>query len=423
MSKLIALVDINNAYASMERLFRPDLKGRPIVVLSSNDGNVVARSAEAKAMGIKMGVPYFQIRSMFEAQGGVSFSSNFALYGDMSARFMAVVGGMVSEYSPYSIDEVFCTLDPCLGDPTAYCRTIRARVEQWLGLTVGIGIGPTRTLSKLANYAAKRWQNQTGGVVDLSDPERRAKLMARTPVSEVWGVGRSLTAKLESQGIMTVADLVAVDPRALRKKHGVVLERIAMELRGIPCQDLQELVAAKKQIMVSRSFGHRITAIDDMRQAIAGYLERAAEKLREQGSCCRHITIFIQTSPFANHPYYSNQACARLVVPTDDTRDLLAMIDPLLTGIWRDGHLYSKAGVMLADFCDRGAVQPDLFAPSADPKREALMKVVDSINHGGRLGKVFFAARGSPDQGWNIKRDRLSPRYTTQIDDLPVVKA
>lgn len=298
MPTAIALVDVNNFYASCERLFRPDLKGRPIVVLSNNDGCVVSRSPEAKALGIKMGVPYFQIRQFFEAMGGVWFSSNYALYGDMSNRVMTVLEGMAPAAEVYSIDEAFIELsESWAGDLLEYGRQVRARVQQWTGLTVGVGIAPTKTLAKLANYAAKKWP-ATGGVVDLRDEGRRARLMAITPIEEIWGIGRRLTARLEAQGIKMVADLVAADPKALQRRYGVVVERTVQELRGIPCAELEQEVQAKQQIICSRSFGERITQIGPMHQALAGYMERAAEKLRGEGMCCRHVTLFIRTSPF-----------------------------------------------------------------------------------------------------------------------------
>jgi DNA polymerase V len=424
MPTAIALVDVNNFYASCERLFRPDLKGRPIVVLSNNDGCVVARSAEAKAMGIKMGVPYFQIRDTYEAQGGIWFSSNYALYGDMSQRVMTTLEGMAPTVEVYSIDEAFVELsESWAGDLVAYGRQIRERVQQWTGLTVGVGIGPTKTLAKLANYAAKKWA-ATGGVVDLRDEARRARLMAITPIEEVWGIGRRLTAKLESQGIRTVAELVAADPKSLRRQYGVVVERTVQELRGIPCADLEQLAQAKQQIICSRSFGERITQIGPMHQALAGYMERAAEKLRAEGMCCRHVTLFIRTSPFSDKaPYYGNQVSTRLAMPTHDTRALLAQIPALLPRIWRDEQRYQKGGVMLADFTPMGMQQGDLFAGDQQaPRSEALMQVIDKINRG-RLGKVYFAARGRDTREWMMKREQLSPRYTTCFNELPAVKA
>ncbi|MCE9967720.1 translesion error-prone DNA polymerase V subunit UmuC [Aeromonas salmonicida] len=419
----VALVDVNNFYASCERLFRPDLKGVPIVVLSNNDGCVVARSAEAKKLGIKMGVPYFQIRQFFEAMGGVWFSSNYALYGDMSQRVMTILEGMAPAVEVYSIDEAFIELsESWAGDLVEYGRQVRERVQQWTGLVVGVGIGPTKTLAKLANYAAKKWP-ATGGVVDLRDEGRRAKLMAITPVDEIWGIGRRLTAKLESQGIKTVAELVAADPKSLRRQYGVVVERTMQELRGIPCAELEQEAQAKQQIICSRSFGERITTMGPMHQALAGYMERAAEKLRGEGMCCRHVTLFIRTSPFSDKaPYYGNQISTKLDMPTNDTRALLALIPQLLPHIWRDEQLYQKGGVMLADFTPIGMQQGDLFAAEQQsPRSEALMQVIDRINQG-RLGKVYFAARGRDTREWMMKREQLSPRYTTELTELPLAK-
>ncbi|MFM5335783.1 translesion error-prone DNA polymerase V subunit UmuC [Aeromonas enteropelogenes] len=424
MPNAIALVDVNNFYASCERLFRPDLKGRPIVVLSNNDGCVVSRSPEAKAMGLKMAEPYFKIREQFEAQGGIAFSSNYALYGDMSQRVMTVLEGIAPTVEVYSIDEAFLELNESwAGDLAEYGRQVRERVQQWTGLTVGVGIGPTKTLAKLANYAAKKWP-ATGGVVDLRDEARRARLMAITPVDEVWGIGRRLSAKLENQGIKTVADLVAADPKAIRQRYGVVVERTVQELRGLPCADLEQVAQAKQQIICSRSFGERITMIGPMHQALAGYMERAAEKLRAEGMCCRHVTLFIRTSPFSDRePYYGNQVSTKLAIPTHDTRALLALIPPLLSRVWVDDQRYQKAGVILADFSPANLHQGDLFAEEQqDPRSDALMQVIDRINQG-RMGKVYFAARGSDTREWMMKREQLSPRYTTEPSELPVVKS
>lgn len=422
MPTAIALVDVNNFYASCERLFRPDLKGVPIVVLSNNDGCVVARSAEAKRLRIKMGVPYFQISEVYEAQGGIWFSSNYALYGDMSSRVMTTLEGMAPTVEVYSIDEAFVELsESWAGDLVEYGRQIRERVQLWTGLTVGVGIGPTKTLAKLANYAAKKWP-ATGGVVDLRDEVRRAKLMAITPVDEIWGIGRQLTAKLAAQGVNTVAELVAADPKSLRRRYGVVVERTVQELRGIPCADLEPLAKAKQQIICSRSFGERITAIGPMREALVGYMERATEKLRAEGQRCRHVTLFIRSSPFSEREtFYSNQISTRLQTPTSDTRDLLALVEPLLHRIWRDDVRYMKGGVMLADFTPTSMHQRDLFTNDLQsPGSEALMQVIDQINQG-RLGKVYFAARGRDPRELTMKREQLSPRYTTELGELPVV--
>ncbi|KAB7701086.1 translesion error-prone DNA polymerase V subunit UmuC [Plesiomonas shigelloides] len=423
MSDAIALVDVNNFYASCERLFRPDLKGRPIVVLSNNDGCVVARSAEAKALGVRMTEPFFKIRKVYEAQGGIWFSSNYALYADMSQRVMSTLESMVPSIAVYSIDEAFIELNErWAGDLTEYGKQIKSRVFQWTGLTVGVGIGPTKTLAKLANYAAKRWP-ATGGVVDLRNPERRKKLMAITPIEEVWGIGRQLDAGLKSRGIHTVADLVNADAKTLRKHYSVTLERTILELQGYPCADLDIAPPAKQQIVCSRSFGEHITDRLSMHQALAAYIERAAEKLRKEGMCCRHVTLFIRTSPFSGtEPYYGNKVSTQLINATDDTRKLLALIPTLLDRIWRDGYRYLKGGVILADFTPLNCQQADLFSdPQENQRNEALMQVIDKINHS-HLGKIHFASRGSDSSEWMMKRERLSPRYTTSIAEIPIAK-
>ncbi|MBP8852854.1 MAG: translesion error-prone DNA polymerase V subunit UmuC [Moraxellaceae bacterium] len=419
MSYVYGLVDINNAYCSCETLFDPKLKGRPLVVLSSSQGCIVARSPEAKALGLKMSTPYFQVKDFFEANGGVWRPSNFALYLDLTQRFEDIIADMVPHYSRYSIDECFIWLPSCVGDTIAYGQQIRNRIAKFIGLGVGIGFGPTRTLSKLANLKAKSTPS-TGGVVDLSDTEQRREFMAITPVSEVWGIGRQLTAKLEAQGIMTAADLAAADPKTLQRRYGVVVERTAQELNGIPCLGLEDQIRAKQQIIVSRTFGERITDRVAMKQAISNFMEQAAQKLRAERQCARHISLHIATSRFGNQPYYANQTSTRLVVPTNDTRALLGLISPLLDGIWQEGHRYSKAGVMLTDFSSVEHQQGDLFAAEPqDPRRAALMQVVDSINSKGRFGKLFFGATGGLKHDWDVKRESLSPRYTTNLADLP----
>lgn len=419
MPTSIALVDVNNFYASCEQLFRPDLVGRPIVVLSNNDGCVVARSAEAKAMGIKMGVPYFKIRAEYEAKGGIWFSSNYSLYADMSQRVMTVLEGMSNRVMVYSIDEAFLELgESWAGNLVEYGLAIRTRLLQWTGLTVGVGIGPTRTLAKLANYAAKRWP-QTGGVVDLRDETRRDKLMAITPVQEVWGVGQRLSAQFNQQGILTIADLVVADSKSMRSRYGVVVERTIQELRGIPCSELVVEPEAKQQIVCSRSFGERITDKQAMHQALANYMVRAGEKIRMERCCCRLVTIFIRTSSFnGRDPFYGDQVTAKLSAPTCDTRVLLRQLAHLLDMIWRDGYRYQKAGVILSRFSPIGSQQGDLFDNPTDDK---LMAVMDKINNSGR-GKVGFASQGLGLQGWSMKRERLSPGYTTNWDDIPCAK-
>lgn len=417
---MYALADVNSFYASCETLWRPDLRGRPVVVLSNNDGCVVARSKEAKALGLKMGVPYFKIKREFENVGGIAFSSNYELYADMSQRVMAVLEEMAPRVEIYSIDESFMDLTGvrnCI-DLETFGRQVRAKVLLNTGLTVGVGIAQTKTLAKLANFAAKKW-SKTGGVVDLSNEGRQRKLMGLVPVSEVWGIGRRISKKLNMMGIETALQLADASTTMIRKHFSVVIERTVRELRGQPCLELEEFAPTKQQIICSRSFGDRITEYDQMHQAICMYATRAAEKLREEHQYCRHVSTWIKTSPFAvNEEYYGNSACIKLNTPTQDTRDIIAAAMRCLDTIWQPGHRYQKGGVMLQDFYSQGVTQFGLF-DEYQPRHnsEQLMGVLDRINNSGRA-KLWFAGQGA-DQTWSMKRELLSPAYTTRLSDLP----
>ncbi|EIV5112768.1 Y-family DNA polymerase [Salmonella enterica] len=418
---MFALCDVNSFYASCETVFRPDLKGRPVVVLSNNDGCAIACSAEAKQLGIAMGEPYFKQKELFRRSGVVCFSSNYELYADMSNRVMTMLEEMSPRVEIYSIDEAFCDLTGVRNcrDLTDFGREIRATIQQRTRLTVGVGIAQTKTLAKLANHAAKRWQQSTGGVVDLSNVERQRKLMAVLPVSEVWGVGHRINKKLEVMGIRTVLDLADSDIRFIRKHFNVVLERTVRELRGEPCLELEEFAPTKQEIVCSRSFGERVTSYEEMRQAICSYAARAAEKLRGEHQYCRFISTFVKTSPFVlNEPCYGNSASVMLLTPTQDSRDIINAAVKCLDKIWRDGHRYQKAGVMLGDFFSQGVAQLNLFddnAPRAGS--EKLMEVLDHLNAKDGKGTLYFAGQGILRQ-WAMKREMLSPRYTTRYSDL-----
>ncbi|WP_100637258.1 translesion error-prone DNA polymerase V subunit UmuC [Marinomonas sp. ef1] len=422
MKTVFALVDCNNFYASCEKLFRPDLKRTPVAVLSNNDGCIVARSKEVKALGIKMGVPMFQVQDEIRKHGIVCFSSNYALYADMSNRVMTILEEEAPRLEVYSIDEAFMDLTGVdhVTDLLAFGKRVKAKVDQWTGITVGVGIAPTKTLAKLANHAAKKYP-ATGSVVDLMDPDRQKRLLAIVDVSDVWGVGRRTTAKLKARGINTALDLVNADPKSIRSEFSVVLERTIRELNGVSCLDLELLRPTKQQIICSRSFGHKVTDKRELREAIAKYTTRAAEKLRGEKRLCRVVSVFVRTSPFIpNEPQYSKTLSAELPNPTDDTRDLLEVADVLFRRIYRAGYRYAKGGVMLADFYEHGAFQQDLFrADNTKINSKALMNVVDKINHSG-LGNVFFASQGVSPQ-WSMKREHLSPGYTTRWDELPKV--
>ncbi|HDS6411034.1 TPA: Y-family DNA polymerase [Klebsiella oxytoca] len=421
---MFALCDVNSFYASCETVFRPDLKGRPVVVLSNNDGCVIARSAEAKPF-VKMGEPYFKQKDMFRRHGIIAFSSNYELYADMSNRVMTTLEELSPRCEIYSIDEAFCDLTGVRNcrDLTDFGREIRETVLRRTHLTVGVGIAQTKTLAKLANHAAKTWQRQTGGVVDLSNLERQRKLMALLPVDEVWGVGRRISKKLEAMGINTVLQLADTDVRFIRKHFNVVLERTVRELRGEPCLGLEEFAPVKQEIVCSRSFGGRITEYYEMRQAICSYATRAAEKLRGEHQYCRFILAFVKTSPFAlNEPYYGNSASIKLLTPTQDSRDIITGATKCLDAIWRDGHRYQKAGVMLGDFYSQGVVQLNMFDDNAPRQNsEKLMEVLDHLNAKDGRGTLYFAGQGIKT-AWQMKREMVSPRYTTQFKDILIVK-
>ena len=419
---VFALVDCNNFYASCEKLFRPDLKDTPVVVLSNNDGCVVARSREAKLLDIKMGVPVFQIKAEMQRHGILAFSSNYALYADLSSRVMRTLEEMAPRVEVYSIDEAFLDLT---GIESAislveFGQQVRERIGHWIGITVCVGIAPTKTLAKLANHAAKKYPG-TQGVVDLTNPDRQRRLLALVPVDDVWGVGRRLSKRLNALGITTALDLANASPRAIRDQFSVVLERTVRELNGESCIELEEIPPTKKQIVCSRSFGVKVTHFELLREAVCEYATRATEKLRKEQQQAKVMTVFIRTSPFKdNEPQYSNSASGELLIPSCDTRDFIELANHLLKRIWKDGFRYAKAGVMLSDFYDPGMFQPGLFDDvSIRSNSQQLMSVLDTINQSG-AGKVFFAGQGTK-KDWSMKREHLSPAYTTRWDQLPRV--
>lgn len=419
---MFALADVNSFYASCEKVFRPDLRNKPVVVLSNNDGCVIARSKEAKLLGIKMGIPWFQLKAMQFPEPVITFSSNYELYASMSNRVMAHLEELAPRVEQYSIDEMFLDIrgiDGCT-DYETFGRQVREHVLSGTGLTIGVGMGPTKTLAKSAQWASKEWA-QFGGVLALTagNPKRTEKLLSLQPVEEIWGVGRRIGKKLNTYGVKTALQLARMNPAFVRKNFTVVLERTVRELNGEACISLEEAPPAKQQIVCSRSFGERIKAYESLRQAICQYAERASEKLRGEKQFCRHVSVFIKTSPFAvNEAYYGNVASEKLLLPTRDTRDIINAAVKALDRIWMDGHRYAKAGVMLNDFTPSGVSQLNLF-DEVQPREhsDALMKVLDGINHSGK-GKVWFAGRGIAPE-WLMKREMLSPAYTTRWKDIP----
>lgn len=437
---MYALVDSNNFYVSCERVFRPSLNGRPVIVLSNNDGCAIARSNEAKALGIKMGAPWFQIKHLVKSHGLVVLSANFALYGDLSDRMMSVAAGLGHRQEIYSIDESFVELSGIRGDLTERSRKVRARILQWVGIPCGIGIGPTKTLAKLANYIAKTADRQPGSyparhaqvcnLANLSQEELHA-LLAATEVREVWGVGRKISRSLQEAGIKTVLDLTRLNLGTVKRMGSVVLERTVRELQGTPCIDLDDEPQPKQQIACTRSFGQVVTQLADLQEAVTEFASRAAEKLRKQGSHTSQVLVFIRTSPFRSQDkQYSRSGIVPLRRPTADSRAISRAALTALASIYQPGYRYARAGVMLLSLQDANVRQGQLDLESnADAARDAashrLMQAFDIVNQRYGQGAIFLASAGlqQDDRVWVMKQEHKTPGYTTCWADMPVVRA
>ena len=432
---MYALVDGNNFYVSCERAFRPDLVGRPVVVLSNNDGCAIARSNEAKALGIAMGAPWFKIQHLVESDELVALSANFALYGDLSDRMMSLAAGLGPKQEIYSIDESFIDLTGVKGNLVERSFKIRARILQWVGIPCCIGIGQTKTLAKLANHVAKTAERKPGiypdklmqvcNFAEMTQDEFKS-VLAATPVNEVWGVGRRITAQLNEGGVQTALDLVRLDTATIRGKWSVVLERTVRELQGTSCIDLDDAPAAKKEIACTRSFGHPVTELSDLNEAVTHFASRAAEKLRKQGSTAHQVMCFVRTSPFRKDPQYSRSVCVPLRRPTADTAALVAAAVAGLKAIFRPGFNYAKAGVMLMDLQADTISQGELDLESDEvPDRGKLMATLDGLNQRFGKGTVLVASAGLAGErrAWVMKQERRTPAYTTCWEDLAVVRA
>lgn len=420
---MYALVDCNNFYVACERLFRPDLMGRPVVVLSNNDGCVVSRSPEVRALGVKVGEPVHRIKHLIRQHGIVCFSSNYALYGDISQRVMSTLESLAPQVELYSIDEAFVDLSGMSNQGSLFeiGQRMRQQVYQWTGIATCVGVAPTKTLAKLANHAAKQYP-PTGGVVDLTEPKRQRRLMALTPVREVWGIGRKLGERLNGLGIETAVQLADADARWIRRHFSVVVERTVLELNGQSCAGMVEDIPARQQILCSRSFGDAVTDLVGMREAITSFVSRGAEKLRQQNQKAKQLSVFIRSCPYRDGAqFYSNSLSTELLEPTSDTRQLAQAAHSALKRIWRDGRAYKKAGIMLSELYGAGMWQTDMFSPNGETeKSEALMQTIDRINQKG-LGRIFLAAQGT-QPSWHMKREHLSPAYTTDWKALPIVR-
>lgn len=421
-----ALVDCNNFYVSCERVFNPRLEGKPVVVLSNNDGCIVARSNEAKALGIRMAAPWYQAEKEARRQGIACFSSNYALYADMSARVMTVLGQFSPHQEIYSIDECYLGFAGFESrDLVAYGQEIRHRVKQWTGIPVGIGIASTKTLAKLANHTAKK-QERFAGVCDFGRFSSRDldALLEGIAVIEVWGVGRKTHLRLQKMGIHTALDLKRSDRRQIRAQFSVMLERTVAELNGLSCIDLEEADPAKQQIISSRSFGRPVCCLQDLSEAVSSYTLRAAEKLRAQGSVASSIGVYILTNPFKPEtPQYQKTFVVPLAKPGDDARVLVQAALKGLGHVYREGFQYKKAGIVLMGL-ERKSTRPrTLFDdPVSEARSTRLMHLMDTINARMGQGTLTLAASGT-HKTWRMRRGRKSPDYTTCWEELPRVLA
>jgi DNA polymerase V len=418
----LALVDCNNFYVSCERVFRPDLQNKPVLVLSNNDGCVVARSNEVKALGVKMGEPWFKLKDLARQHNIIAFSSNYALYADMSNRVMSILSCFSPIQEIYSIDECFLDLTG-FHDIRDRAYEIRKRVLQWTGITVCVGIGSSKTLAKLSNHIAKK-HPLSKGVFDfnaLTKPQQD-KILSQVEVFEVWGIGRKLTQKLEADGIYTVKDLRDTNIPGMRAKHGVVMEKTIRELNGDSCIEIEEVAPAKKQIISSRSFGVAVSEKFDLMDAITHFVSLASAKLRAQTSTAGHLQVFIQTNRFQEgKPQYNPSVSIHLPIPTSDSLILANWASKGLDTIYKPGYEYKKAGIVLGDIGSAGVVQNDLFATPEDPKAKALMETMDRLNARYGRGTLKLSLDTSANR-WGMKADNKSPCYTTVWEDILTVR-
>jgi DNA polymerase V len=432
--RAIALIDCNNFYVSCERLFQPRLEGKPVVVLSNNDGCVVSRSQEVKDLGLKMAVPWFQMKDLAKRHGIIALSSNYALYADISNRVMRLLSQYCPDQEIYSIDESFLDLTGIpqsseFGTLTEYAQTIRSTIKQCVGIPVCVGVAPSKTLAKLANHVAKK-QKQYHSVCDFNAMTVRMldNLLAKIEVGEVWGVGRRSAERLQQMGITTVLELKYSPAKRVRAEFGVVMERIVAELNGEACIGLDEITPRRQQIICSRSFGVPVSLLADLEQAVIAYTTRAAEKLRGQHSLAGGIQVYIRTSPHkANSDkedvsQYQPAMLLPLFEPTNDTRLLCGAALDGLRQIYRSGYAYQKAGVMLTEIIAATSRPRTLFDDvAAQQKSATLMETLDRINRRMGSGTMQLLGEGVR-QNWSTRRGNVSQRYTTEWDELAVAR-
>ena len=410
---VIALADCNNFYVSCERVFQPSLEGRPVIVLSNNDGCAVARSNEAKAMGIGMGAPYFQVRATCERRGIKVFSSNYELYGDMSRRVTSVLRRFAPEMEVYSIDESFLNLDGST-DPLALAHEMREVVGRWTGIPISVGLGSTKTLAKVANRLAKK---QALGCLQVSPRDHDA--LAGLEVEEVWGVGRRLGIRLRKVGVKTALDLATAPSSTMRSVGGVTLERTHRELGGLRCIPMEAFSPPRKNVCSSRSFGRPVTTLEDLEEALANYTVTAAKRMRGEGSLARGAQVFLTTNRFReDQPQYRNTRALSFAEPTDDPISLVSAAKRLLRAIYRPGFSYKKVGVLLLDLTSGRERQATLFPPPAgSEKRKRLVEAMEAVSSEHGVAGAFLAAQGIV-RGWGMRRNRRSPRCTTRWEEI-----
>jgi DNA polymerase V len=419
MKQQLALIDCNNFYVSCERLFRPDIRTTPVVVLSNNDGCVVSRSNEAKAIGIRMGQPWFECTALAEKHGVLALSSNYALYADLSNRVMSILSTYSPRHEVYSIDECFVDLTgtPKLKDVS---YQMRDHVTKWTGIPVCVGIGPTKTLAKLANFVAKRHPRSKGifNYNDLTEAQQ-TKLLSQITVDEVWGVGRKLTKRLGEHGIQTVQDLRLAHTHTLRAEFGVVIEKTQRELQGITCIDLQEVVPNKQQIISSRSFGSMVQDVDVLKDAMSTFVANACAKLRAQDSHASVIQVFLHTNRFRKDlPQYMPSLAIPLPMPTNDSLAVNKWACHLIDLMFKPEYQYKKAGVVLSEIAPTSHIQGDLLALETETNSR-LMSAIDQLNIRFGRGAVKISTQGA-HKGWQMKQQRKSPCYTTDWSELPL---
>jgi DNA polymerase V len=420
MLKIFALVDCNNFYTSCEAIFNPSLKGKPVVVLSNNDGCVIARSEEAKSAGIKMGIPVFEIGGIIKKHKVHVFSTNYALYGDISQRVMTTFASLAPEIEIYSIDEAFLDLSGIAADKLfTTAKKIREKVFRWTGIPVSVGVAPTKTLAKVANQIAKS-EDQYHGVLDFISHPGKDELLSQFPVGEIWGVGEKYEEFFRRSNILSALDLKNADENRMKEHLGVMGQRLVLELRGTVCYPINQNPDTKKEICTSASFGHPIETYEELEQATTSYVSKVAVKLRKQKSLAQSLLIFIMTNKFAKGPKYVNYKIVRLPSASNQTRELIHYALIALKQLYRKGYLYKKSGIVVSEIIPEEGQQSALWDDTNREKNKQLIKVIDNINRKAGLDKIRFAVQG-PDETWRMRQENLSPHYTTRWSDVLVV--